>query len=107
MLSLQRCDAGAHAEPSDVRVVRSRIAVAAGVPFMLVLNGPFQQTFWLSSEAWSDFFGGPSPVLSFAGELEYKDVFGKPHRIDWCWDTFAQANNNGQVADCFALKRAP
>ena len=67
----------------------------------------FQQTFWLAPEAWSDFFGGPLHVLSLAAELEYKDVFDNPHRINWCWDTFAQANNNGEVADCFAMKRAP
>jgi hypothetical protein len=67
----------------------------------------FQQTFWLAPEAWSDFFGGPSHVLSLTGELEYKDVFDNPHRINWCWDTFAQTNNNGHVADCFAMKRAP
>jgi hypothetical protein len=67
----------------------------------------FQQTFWLAPEAWSDFYGGTSHVLSLAGELEYKDVFDEPHRINWCWDTFAQANNNGQVVDCFAIKRTP
>jgi hypothetical protein len=67
----------------------------------------FQQTFWLTPEAWSDFFGGPMPVLSLVGELEYNDVFDNPHRINWCWDTFAQANNQGQVADCFAMKRVP
>jgi hypothetical protein len=70
----------------------------------------FQQTFWLTPKAWSDFSGETwhvLNVLSLAGELEYKDVFDNPHRVKWCWDTFARANNNGQVGDCFAIKRAP
>jgi hypothetical protein len=67
----------------------------------------FRQTFWLTPEAWSEFFGGPIRTLTLAGELEYKDVFDSPHHINWCWDTFAQANNKGQVADCLVLKRVP
>jgi hypothetical protein len=57
----------------------------------------FQQTFWLAPEALSDFFGGPMPVLSLAGQLEYKDVFDSPHRINWCWDTFAQETTKARL----------
>lgn len=57
----------------------------------------YHQNFTLGPEAFSNFVGGSQPILYLSGDLSYEDVFGKEHRINWDWGTFANQRNNGEV----------
>lgn len=66
----------------------------------------YRQSFELTREAWSQFStAGVMNYLHLSGDLLYEDVFGKRHAVNWCWDTFANERNNGEVTDCLVLEK--
>jgi hypothetical protein len=61
----------------------------------------YRQSFYLTPEAWSDFpQTGKRSYLYFSGDLLYVDVFKKEHSVKWCWATFADEHNLGNVSEC-------
>jgi hypothetical protein len=65
----------------------------------------YHQPFNLTPEAWTLFHkgfkgAGVLQFLNFSGELVYRDEYKKEHTTRWCWRTFADATNNGQVEPC-------
>jgi hypothetical protein len=60
----------------------------------------YRESFLLTPQAWSDYSRLGRPGLYFSGELKYLDVFKNKHSVNWCWMTFADEHNLGQVFDC-------
>jgi hypothetical protein len=68
----------------------------------------YHQPFNLTPEAWDLFhkgWGGSGILkyLTFVGELVYRDEYLQEHTTRWCWQTAADATNNGtngQVWPC-------
>ncbi len=89
--------------------LRKRLMVPEDKPSYLTpksqVTWHYHQPFNLTPEAWDLFHkgfgrGGILKYLTFGGELVYRDEYLKDHSTRWCWQTAADATNNGQVEPC-------